>query len=89
MGTCIKNNTKHRNHSLDFLKFIASFLIVCIHFKVFGQTGNLISVIARFAVPVFFMISGYYAYNDDENKLKYKVTKIIKYIYLPLFCRSS
>ena len=72
------NMKKQRNYSLDLLKFISSFLIVCIHFKISGKTGELITIIARFAVPVFFMVSGYYSYNDDEHHIKNKILNILK-----------
>lgn len=74
----------HRNYSLDLLKFIASYMIVCIHFRSYGVAGEFISVVSRFAVPVFFMISGYYSYNNDEKKIKNKMLKILK-IYFGAF----
>ena len=79
------NMKKQRNYSLDLLKFISSFLIVCIHFKISGKTGELITIIARFAVPVFFMVSGYYSYNDDEHHIKNKILNI-KYIKIIFLC---
>ena len=80
---------KQRNYSLDLLKFISSFLIVCIHFKISGKTGELITIIARFAVPVFFMVSGYYSYNDDEHHIKNKILNILKlyfFAFVIYFC---
>ena len=79
------NMKKQRNYSLDLLKFISSFLIVCIHFKISGETGKLITIIGRFAVPVFFMVSGYYSYNDDEHHIKNKILNI-KYIKIIFLC---
>lgn len=54
-----------RNDSLDTLKCIASILIVFLHYnKVEGDFGELYSdivrALARCAVPLFFMITGYY-----------------------------
>ena len=70
-----------RNYSLDLLKFISSFMIVCIHFKFFGTAGEFITVVSRFAVPVFFMISGYYSYGAEEKKIRSKIFNILK-LYL-------
>ena len=78
MGNFNGTIKKHRNHSLDLLKFIASFLIVCIHFRIFGETGKFVVVIARFAVPVFFMISGYYSYKDNCERVRKKLFNILK-----------
>ncbi len=71
-------NEKKRNYSLDLLKFIASFMIVCIHFKFPGRVGEFMTVMARFAVPVFFMISGYYSNHNDNKKLKHSIWHIAK-----------
>lgn len=70
-----------RNCSLDLLKTISSFMIVCIHFKFPGEFGHFITIIARFAVPIFFMISGYFSYNNSLEKIKNKTLHIIK-LYL-------
>lgn len=84
MESRIQEERKYRNYSLDLLKLIAAFMIVCIHFKSYGKIGEVITIFARFAVPVFFMISGYYAYNDDTKKIKGKIIHIIK-IYIFAF----
>lgn len=78
------DNKRRRNYSLDLLKFIASFFVVCIHFKFFGKAGEYVTVAARFAVPMFFMISGYYCFNDDLDKIRKKVIRIAR-IYLTAF----
>lgn len=64
-------------------------MIVCIHFKFFGAAGEFITVIARFAVPVFFMISGYYSYGAEEKKIRSKIFNILKLYLIALvlyFC---
>ena len=47
-----------RNKSLDAVKAIAACLVVCIHVSFPGQAGQLVKVLARCAVPFFFMVSG-------------------------------
>lgn len=49
-----------RNTSIDSLKFLAAFFVVCIHAPFPGGLGQDVVAVARFAVPVFFMISGFY-----------------------------
>lgn len=83
------NEKKQRNYSLDFLKIISAFMIVCIHFKFSGSVGEVAVIIGRFAVPVFFMISGYYSYNVDCRKIKNKILHIAKIYFCALvlyFC---
>ncbi len=75
---------KVRNQSLDLLKFISAFMIVCIHIKFYGEMGKLITILARFAVPVFFMVSGYFSSDNSIEKLRNKVIHIIK-IYIGAF----
>lgn len=70
-----------RNRSLDAVKAIAAFLVVCIHVSFPGQTGQIIKVLARCAVPFFFMVSGYFCYYKNENaaaKIPYKIMHILR-----------
>ncbi|CDQ38353.1 MULTISPECIES: acyltransferase [Virgibacillus] len=58
-----------RNYSIDYFKFYAIFAVVCIHTGTLSDTklGNIagddidfvIDTLARFAVPFFFVVSGY------------------------------
>ena len=72
---------KSRNMSLDVLKYIASYFVIFIHFMFSGVAGDIVEALSRFAVPVFFMVSGYFAYNNSAEKLISKMKKIIK-IYI-------
>lgn len=49
-----------RSKSLDTLKSICAFLVVCIHVPFPGTIGSYITVLSRIAVPLFFMITGYF-----------------------------
>ena len=70
-----------RNKSLDAAKAVAACLVVCIHVSFPGQAGQLIKVLARCAVPFFFMVSGYFCYYENENvekKILFKILHILK-----------
>ena len=56
---------KQYNYCMDFLKGIACIFVVFIHVKFPGNFGQSVQAIARFAVPFFFMVSGYYCYRKD------------------------
>lgn len=56
-----------RLQSLDSLKAIAALGVVLIHFGFPGYFGLFIQTIARFGVPVFFMISGYFCYSNNSS----------------------
>ena len=57
-----------RNINLDFAKGIACIGVIIMHSGFPGTIGKLIGYLFKFAVPVFFMISGYYLYKDNINK---------------------
>lgn len=73
-------------YALDVAKFISAFLVVCIHTGPLldvDATGNfiLVQILARLAVPFFFVASGFLffrkldfkrEYNDYENKAQLK-----------------
>ena len=73
-------------YALDVAKFISAFLVVCIHTGPLldvDATGNfiLVQILARLAVPFFFVASGFLffrkldfkrEYNDYENKTQLK-----------------
>lgn len=50
---------------LDFLKYVCAFLVICIHTDFPGKPY--VDALARIAVPVFFMITGFH-YVDIQNR---------------------
>ena len=69
---------RKRNICLDLAKVLAACAVVCIHIKFPGWFGQAVDAVARFAVPFFFMVSGYFACYDKEDKLKKKLIHILK-----------
>lgn len=81
-------------YALDIAKFISAFLVICIHtgpLEDISKDANfvLVQIIARIAVPLFFIISGFLFFskiemdrewNDYENKrrLKHYVGRLLK-----------
>ena len=73
-----------RNKSLDAAKAVAACLVVFIHVSFPGQVGQIIKVLARCAVPFFFMISGYFCYYEGktaEDKIPSKILHILKLFF--------
>lgn len=70
----------HRNHGLDLLKTISAFMVICIHVPFPGIVGTIITPLTRIAVPLFFMITGYYYSSTKErnrvNKQFYKIIQL-------------
>lgn len=68
---------KNRADNIDILKAICAFLIVCIHVPLPGVGGAYFTALTRIAVPIFFMITGYF-YSDvvSQHKEKQQIKKI-------------
>lgn len=78
---------KKINHSLNVVKALAVFAVIYIHAGVnVGVIGTSIYSLTGFAVPLFFLISGFYSYFDDIHKSveKYKsrIFRLIKLIFI-------
>ena len=58
---------KARYLGVDILKAFCAFLVVCIHCPFVGIVGDYIVMVARIAVPIFFMITGFF-YADIVRK---------------------
>lgn len=65
---------------LDITKFILSCLVVFIHFVLPEKLGGIFDCIARIAVPLFFMISGYYVYRCDNKVLWRRLFRNLFYL---------
>lgn len=81
-----------RLRNIDVLKSICSFLVVCIHIPFPGQIGEYFTALCRVAVPIFFMITGYFYTNCSKEDKKFRQIKKIlllvieaNFIYF-LFC---
>lgn len=70
-----------RNESLDVIKLIASFMVVFIHVNFYGRFGEAVDAVARYAVPLFFSVSGFFALNADAKTIKKRVLKTL-FLYL-------
>lgn len=61
-----------RNRSLDFLKMLCAFFVVCIHAQLPKTISDIIVPVCRTAVPLFFMITGYYYSRTKEKQAEMK-----------------
>lgn len=66
---------KQRFGNIDCLKTLCAVLVVFIHVPC--KWAELFIPITRCAVPVFFMISGYFLYNEDESVFYYRIKRSI------------
>lgn len=69
-----------RYDALDAMRLVAAFFVVCIHYWI--VPGSMISryviVVARFAVPFFFMLTGFFLQTViDKGRFKGYMQKIV------------
>lgn len=80
---------KNKNYCLNFIKGIACFGVVYMHTSYDCLLSAVIVCAFRFAVPIFFMISGYYIYYKDRSMVLLKAKKrcihIVK-LFLYAYC---
>ena len=69
---------KERNIYFDYLKGFACIAVVFLHFRLPGYAGLITGALSKFAVPVFFMISGYYALSKNQYNPIRKIIHILK-----------
>ena len=62
--------TALRNNNIDSIRGIASILVVLVHCVLPGDFGQYVIAYARFAVPFFILVSGWFAYSEDRQKIR-------------------
>lgn len=86
--TASSNSTlkNHRNYCLLFFEIVACIFIIFIHISFPGKIGYLLSWFARFGVPLFFVVAGYYMIrpNTDKASLRRKMKKRIIHVSILL-----
>jgi len=70
-----------RNDFMNFLKGLACFGVVLFHVKLPNyMVDGVIQAAFRFAIPLFFMVSGYFCDTSDKNKLEKRLPGKCKHI---------
>ena len=75
MEHTIKSNT--RNLSLECCKLLAACFVVFLHIPFPGIFGQIVLCLSRFAVPLFFAVSGWFSYGASPEKLKRRFGHIL------------
>ena len=77
-----ENPTRPKQYNLiDAMRLIAAFFVVTIHVPFPGDFGNIVIVVARFAVPFFFAVSGFFSYYEDFDLFSLKIKKKLVHIF--------
>lgn len=70
-------STLRRNDTFDILKLLAAYMVVFIHVPFYGNFGAVVESLARFAVPFFFVSSGFFSYRLPAEKFKKRILHIL------------
>lgn len=73
----IQSKCSKRKNNFDILKCICAFLIICIHAPFPGDFGEYFIALTRIAVPIFFMITGFfYRITAEKGHQVFQIKKI-------------
>ena len=72
------NQPREVNVKLNLLKGFACLGVILIHVGFPGLFGQIVKNIVAYAVPIFYMIAGYYAFGKDSKTIKRRGIKIGK-----------
>ena len=73
-----------KNNNINKLKALACYMVVLNHFHPGGVLGNITYAISHYGVPVFFVISGYFFFDKEENLPWKRLYSKVKHIALLL-----
>ena len=77
-GNQTLSRKKIKNQSIECCRLIASFFVVFGHCKFPGVLGEILDCMARYTVPFFFMVSGYFAYQAGPKVMKRRFWALVK-----------
>lgn len=70
-----------RNQSIECARLVAAALVVFIHCPFPGLLGGYLECLGRYAVPLFFVISGYFSFRTSDEKILGRMKHVLK-LYL-------
>lgn len=65
------------NRSLYSFRALACLGVFLIHASLPGAVGVIVTVTSRWAVPFFFLTSGYFAYGAEQSRIKLRAKKTL------------
>lgn len=83
-------DTVVRKKEVHFLRVLCAIILLFItytHYYVPYEYNDIIFGVGRFAIPVFFMISGYFSYSKDGHSEKSLGRKTLHILYLLIFLK--
>lgn len=75
--------------SVDFLRLIACVSVIIIHYGFQGAFGKYVHAEVLYAVPLFYIISGFFLYREDEKRFAGQIRKSVRRIGFLFFSSSA
>lgn len=72
------SGVKTRNRCFDLIKGIACIAVVFMHCEFPGMFGTLVQAVARWSVPLFFAVSGYFFRRETTEDCRRKAVHIVR-----------
>lgn len=76
----MQNQNKNKNLTIDYIKLLAIYLVICIH--CYSNLSIFMKTFSLCAVPFFFIASGYFLKNITLEKLKHRINYIFKLVLI-------
>lgn len=73
---------KNRKTQIDILRCVLSILVIAIHTLNINTNAKYIIIIGRIAVPIFFILSGYFIFEKKAEQIKYQIKKLVLIIII-------
>ena len=74
-----------RNRTFDLFKWAAALFVLLLHVPFPGDVGGTVRMFARWAVPFFFMVSGYFTYGavqrEDAGRLVRRMRRLLRILF--------
>ena len=80
----MENTVTNRNINVDFLKCLACIAVVGLH-TISRDSNSIVYYLCTFAIPVFFVSSGYFLLNKKSVSCKYisnKIFRILRVVFI-------
>lgn len=71
-----------KNMTLELLKLLAAYMVVFIHVPFSGNLDIVMDALARFAVPFFFLVSGFFSCDLPLSKIRKRMKHILVLILI-------
>ena len=75
-----------KNSTLELFKLYTSYMVLFAHVPFYGEISVVMDALTRYAIPFFFLISGFYSYQITCEKIKKRIKNILTLLITAIIC---